>query len=186
MSSENQITRFSEQESLMDLKSEFMRRINKNHMKMELSERKHDDGSLEKSIKLTPMTIGDFIGIWAIAILKSLFLICFLLMAYETYKDIQAHIDISKTQVLIEMKNCAAEYEQNQCSENYLIESMSLRCKELEICTNQNIEMKVRTQQLWLQVLGNSFEKMFKELSLKSCIMISFISIATSIIFIKN
>ncbi|CAD8142816.1 unnamed protein product [Paramecium pentaurelia] len=186
MSSQNQITRFKEQEDLMDIKQEFMRRINKNHMKMELSERKHSDGSLEKSVKLTPMTTGDYIGIWAIAILKSFFLICFLLMVYEIYKDIQAHIDISKTQILIEMKNCAAEYEQNLCSENYLIESMAQKCKELEICINQNIEMKVRTQQLWLQVLGNSFENMFKTLSLKTCVMISFISIVTSIIFIKN
>ncbi|CAD8151124.1 unnamed protein product [Paramecium octaurelia] len=186
MSTYNQITRFQEQESLMDIKSEFIKRINKNNMKMELSERKHDDGSLEKSLKFTPMTTGDFIGIWAIAILKSLFLICFLWMAYEIYKDIQAHIDIQKTKVLIEMKNCATEFEQNQCSENYLIESMSEKCKELEICKNQNIEMKIRTQQLWLQVIGNSFENMFKALSLKTCIMISFISIGTSIIFIKN
>lgn len=55
---------------------------------MELSERKHNDGSLEKTVKLTPMTTGDYIGIWAIAILKSFFLICFLLMVYEIYKDI--------------------------------------------------------------------------------------------------
>lgn len=65
-----------------------MRRINKNHMKMELSERKHNDGSLEKTVKFTPMTIGDYIGIWAIAILKSSLLIFFILMALEIYKDI--------------------------------------------------------------------------------------------------
>ena len=65
-----------------------MNRINKNKMKMELSARKYDDGSVEKSIKFTPMTIGDFIGIWAIALLKSFLLIFFILMAYEIYKDV--------------------------------------------------------------------------------------------------
>lgn len=55
---------------------------------MELIEKKNEHGIFERKIKMAPMTTGDYIGIWAIAILKSLFLIFFVLMAYEIYMDI--------------------------------------------------------------------------------------------------
>lgn len=65
-----------------------MDRFNKGNIKMELSARKYGDGSVEKSIKLTPMTIGDYIGIWAIALLKSFLLVSFFVIACELYKDV--------------------------------------------------------------------------------------------------
>lgn len=48
-------------------------------------EKKNLDGTLERKIKMSPMTKGDYIGIWAIAILKSFFLILFILIAYEIH-----------------------------------------------------------------------------------------------------
>jgi hypothetical protein len=94
--SDRQLTKFNDGTLDADIRSDvriicnfkFYKRLNSNNVKMELSERKHIDGTIEKTTKLTPMTTGDYIGIWAVAILKSLFLIIFVFMAFEIYKDI--------------------------------------------------------------------------------------------------
>ncbi|CAK75616.1 unnamed protein product (macronuclear) [Paramecium tetraurelia] len=183
MQSDYQLSRFRDNDGMMDFKSDFLQRIQKNNLRMQVSERKMKDGTIKQKVRFTPMSTADYIGAWAIAMLKSLILIFFLFIAYQIYQDIQANIEISKTKTMIEMKNCGVEYEQNQCSEHFFIDSMAQRCKELEICINQDIEMKVRTKQLWLKVLGNSFENIFEDLSYKTCVMLTLIAITLSVFF---
>ena len=76
--------------------------------------------------------------------IRSFMLVFLVLISIEIYKDIQAHRESNRIELLIEMKNCGAEFELNQCEENYLVESMNRRCSELEVCMSQDVEVAIR------------------------------------------
>lgn len=149
-------------------------------------EKKYQDGSITRTVRVKPITIADRIYNW-LRVFFILALIYIVVYAFiQLLRDIDSQIEIEKHIIRSRKVSCEQEFILNDCTANITLQSMKEHCLQLEHCTLVDDDHTVRSKQIWIKVIGMTLENMLMEISYKSVAIIAIVITIFGIMVFKK